>query len=54
MTDFLKKILSKNSHMTMRGGVFGTTVKHVATNKNAKKAAASARRIEGLVQSKAA
>ncbi|MEY8252839.1 MAG: hypothetical protein RPR91_10665 [Colwellia sp.] len=57
MTGLLKKAsdyCGKNSHITVRGrGVFGTTVKHIISTDNAKKAAKAALSVEARIKQQA-
>lgn len=57
MTELLKKAsdyFGKNRHIHVRGrGVFGTTVNHIISTENAKKAAKAALRIEASLKQQA-
>jgi hypothetical protein len=57
VTGLLKKAsdyCGKNSHITVRGrGVFGTTVKHIISTDNAKKAAKAALSVEARIKQQA-
>jgi len=57
VTELLKKAsdyFGKNRHIHVRGrGVFGTTVNHIISTENAKKAAKAALRIEASLKQQA-